>query len=144
MYPFDSQLYPYINLFYMHQYTITSEIYSWNQISRRFRAWHMVWMFVACPSCSKWFFIFVVLCNMNKPCRFQYQLITEFYSTLFRLWFLILHVRSKYPVGEMFRQADLSQFFLGNSGPRKLLAQVAREYQLAQRADLCSVWLARP
>ena len=63
-----------INLFYMHQYTITSEIYSWNQISRRFRAWHMVWMFVACTSCSKWFFIFVVRCNMNKPCRFHYQL----------------------------------------------------------------------
>jgi hypothetical protein len=27
---------------------------------------------------------------------------------------------------------------------QKLLAQVAREYQLAQRADLCSVWLAQP
>jgi hypothetical protein len=47
-----------INLFYMHQYTMTSEIYSWNQISGRFRAWHMVWMFVACTSCSKWIFIF--------------------------------------------------------------------------------------
>jgi hypothetical protein len=33
--------------------------------------------------------------------------------------FLILHVRSKYPVGEIFRQVDLSQFFLGNSGPLK-------------------------
>jgi hypothetical protein len=32
---------------------------------------------------------------------------------------LILHVRSKYPVSEMFRQDDLSQFFLGNSGPLK-------------------------
>jgi hypothetical protein len=31
-----------INLFYMHQYTMTSEIYSWNQISGRFKAWHMV------------------------------------------------------------------------------------------------------
>jgi hypothetical protein len=31
-----------INLFYMLQYTITSEIYSWNQISGRFRAWHGV------------------------------------------------------------------------------------------------------
>ena len=27
-----------INLFYMPQYTMTSEIYSWNQISGRFRA----------------------------------------------------------------------------------------------------------
>jgi hypothetical protein len=63
-----------INLFYMHQYTMTSEIYSWNQISGWFRAWHMVWMFVACTSCSKWIFIFFVLYNMNKPCRCQYQL----------------------------------------------------------------------
>jgi len=31
-------------------------------------------------------------------------------------WFLILHVRSKYPVGEMFHQADLSQFFWGTLG----------------------------
>ena len=41
----------------MHQYTMTSEIYSWSQISGRFRAWHMVGMFVACTSCSKWIFI---------------------------------------------------------------------------------------
>jgi hypothetical protein len=53
-----------IKLFCMHQYTMTSEIYSWSQISGRFRAWHMVWMFVACTSCSKWIFIFFVLCNM--------------------------------------------------------------------------------
>ena len=53
-----------IKLFYMHQYTMTSEIYSWSQISGRFRAWHMVGMFVACTSCSKWIFIFFVLCNM--------------------------------------------------------------------------------
>ena len=33
-----------INLFYMHQYTMTLEIYSRNQISGRFRAWHMVWI----------------------------------------------------------------------------------------------------
>jgi hypothetical protein len=63
-----------INLFYMHQYTMTSEIYCWSQILGRFRAWHMVGMFVACTFCSKWIYIFFVLCNMNKPCRFQYQL----------------------------------------------------------------------
>jgi hypothetical protein len=43
----------------MHQYTMTSEIYSWSQISGWFRAWHMVGMFVACTSCSKWIFIFL-------------------------------------------------------------------------------------
>jgi hypothetical protein len=54
--------------------------------------------------------------------------ITEFYSTLFRLLFLILHVRSKYPVGEMFRQANLSQYFLGNSGPLKRQNEQRTQY----------------
>jgi hypothetical protein len=40
-------------------------------------------------------------------------------ESYYGILFLILHVRSKYPVGEMFRQDDLSQFFLGNTGPLK-------------------------
>ena len=74
----------------------------------------------------------------KKPCRFLLSHITEFYSTLFRLWFLILHVRSKYPVSEMFRQDDLSQFFLGNSGPLKRQneqrTQYFRDYEKSKRS----------
>jgi hypothetical protein len=61
-----------IKLFYMHQYTMTSEIYSWSQISGRFRVWHMVGMFVACTSCSKWIFIF--FCSLQYVCCDMYRL----------------------------------------------------------------------
>jgi hypothetical protein len=36
--------------------------------------------------------------------------------------------RSKYQVGEMFRQDDLSQFFLGNSGPLKRQTEQRTQY----------------
>jgi hypothetical protein len=56
----------------MHQYTMTSEIYIWNQISGQFRAWHMVWMFVACISCSKWIFIYTFpTLIFNFTCSFK-------------------------------------------------------------------------
>jgi hypothetical protein len=35
---------------------------------------------------------------------------------------------SKYPVGEMFRQDDLSQFFLGNSGTLKRQNEQRTQY----------------
>jgi hypothetical protein len=46
--------------------------------------------------------------------------------------------RSKYLVGEMFRQDDLSQFFLGNSGPLKRQneqrIQYFRDYEKSKRS----------
>jgi hypothetical protein len=87
----------------IHYGYTTSEIYSWSQISGWFRAWHMVGMFVACTSCSKWIFIFFVLCN----------------------------------IGEMFCQDDLSQFFLGNSGPLK--RQTEQRTQYLENGMVCAI-----
>jgi hypothetical protein len=59
---------------------------------------------------------------------FCWVILRNFIVRFFRFWFLILHVRSKYLVGEMFRQDDLSQFFLGNSGPLKRQNEQRTQY----------------